>query len=65
MRMVLIAMVAAAGLGLAGTAPSFAAPASGAALLNGTASIDNVEKAKVCTRWRCNRWGRCFRRCWY
>lgn len=68
MRNILIAAVAAAGIGLLGTSASFAAPASGSVLRDLDAATSNMQDVRYC-RVRCyhrtyssRRW--CVRRCW-
>jgi hypothetical protein len=65
MKTTLIAMVMAAGLGLAGTSSSFAAPASGTVLRGLDAATSNIQDVRWCrtrcwhrgwSRRFCNRW---------
>jgi hypothetical protein len=60
MRMVLLAMVASAGIGLAGTSTTLAGPTNGAVVTGQAATENLVVKVGHCrySRWRrwCRRW---------
>jgi hypothetical protein len=72
MRSIAIAVVLAAGIGLAGTSSTFAAPANGTVLGEMAGTNSSVEQV-WCRVWRrcwhrtytSYRWCRWWRRCWY
>jgi hypothetical protein len=64
MRSIVIAAVAAAGLSLAGAAPTLSAPANVAAIGQAAAAIGALKQARCWCAWRGPR-GNCVRwRCW-